>query len=160
LQDTNRLTIRENSRVIFQEKVSKGVDSKVCQHANALKIVNRAIRFLHSETSMDAQKACARKSTNSDRHEDEAHLYTVRQDQATEHTVANLGPSDQSIWGQPSYADPSDTDESFSISPSMEATDAEALNKIGTSHVDTTMARAENLRWEDCPYFEGQSLAF
>ena len=109
---------------------------------------------------MDAQKAGARKSTNSDRHEDEGHLYTVKQDQATERTVANLGPSDRNIWGQPSYADPSDTDESFSISPSMEATDAEALNKIGTSHVDTTMARAENLRWEDCPYFEGQSLAF
>src|SRR3954454_3438474 len=83
------------------EKVSKGVDSKVCRHANALKILNSAIRFLHSETSMDAQKACARKSTNSDRHEDEAHLYAVRQDQATEHTVANLGPSDQGIWSQP-----------------------------------------------------------
>jgi len=125
---------------------------RICQYANALRILNR---ILHSETSMDAQKACARKSTNSDRHEDEAHLYTVRQDQATEHTVTNLGLSNQSIWGQPSYADPSGADESFSISPSMEATDAEALNKIGTSHVDTTMARAENLRWEDCPYFEG-----
>jgi hypothetical protein len=109
---------------------------------------------------MNAQKACARKSTNSDRHGDEARLYTVRQDQATEHTVANLGPSNQSIWGQPSYADPSGTDESFSISPSMEATGTEALNKIGTSHVDAAMVRAENLRWEDCPCFEGQSPAF
>jgi hypothetical protein len=109
---------------------------------------------------MDAQDACARKSTNSDRHEDEARLYTVRQDQATEYTAGNLGPSNQSIRGQPSYADPSGTDESFSISPSMEAIEAEALNKIGTSHVDATMARAKNLRWEDCPYFEGQSPAF
>jgi hypothetical protein len=142
-------------QVYFPGKGQQGVDSKICQHANALKISNRAIRFLHSETSMDAQKACVRKSTNSDRHEDEARLYTVRQGQATEHTVANLGLSNQSIWSQPSYADPSGTDESFSISPSMQATDAEALNKIGTSHVDTTMARAENLRWEDCPYFEG-----
>ena len=104
---------------------------------------------------MDAQKACARKSPNSDHHEHETGLYVVRQDQATDHTVANLGPSNQSIRGQQSYADPSGTDESFSISPCMEAIEAEALNKFGTSHVDATMARAKNLRWEDCPYFEG-----
>jgi hypothetical protein len=109
---------------------------------------------------MDAQKACARKNPNSDRHEDEARLFAVTQDQATEHTATNLGPSNQSIWGQPSYADPSGTDESFSISPCMEAIEAEALNKIGTSHIDTTTDRAENLRWESCPYFEGQSPAF
>jgi hypothetical protein len=102
---------------------------------------------------MDAQKACARKDPTSDRREDETRLFAVTQDQATVHTVANSGPSNQS-------ADPSGTDESFSISPCMEAIEAEALNKIGTSHVDTTMDRAENLRWEDCPYFEGQSRAF
>jgi hypothetical protein len=109
---------------------------------------------------MDAQEACAKKSPKPGRHEGEACLFTVTQDLATEHTVANLGSSNQSIWGQPSYADPSGTDESFSISPCMEAIEAEALNKIGTSHVDTTMARAENLRWEDCPYFEGYSPVF
>jgi hypothetical protein len=109
---------------------------------------------------MDAQKACARKNPNSDCHEDEARLFAVTQDQATEHTATNLGPSNQSIWGQPSYAGPSGTDESFSISPCMEAIEAEALNKIGTSHIDTTTDRAENLRWESCPYFEGQSPAF
>lgn len=131
------------------------MDSKICQHTNALKILNRAIRFLHPETSMDAQKACARKNPNSDRREGEIRFFAVTQDQATAHTVASLGPSNQGIGGQSSYADPSSTDESFSISPCMEAIEAEALNKIGTSHVDTTMGRAENLRWEDCPYFEG-----
>jgi hypothetical protein len=105
---------------------------------------------------MDPQKARARKAPHSGRQEDEARASTVTQDQATEHTAANLRPSNQSTRGQPSYADPSGADESFSISPCMEAVEAEALNKIGTSHVDTTMARAENLRWEDCPYFEGQ----
>ena len=109
---------------------------------------------------MDAQEDCTRKSPKPDRHEGEARLCTVTQDQATEHTVANLESSNQSICGQPSYVDPSGTDESFSISPCMEAIEAEALNKIGTSHVDTTIAGAENLRWEDCPYFRGQSPAF
>jgi len=99
------------------------------------------------------------KTQNSDRREGEIRFFAVTQDQATAHTVANLGPSNQGIGGQSSYADPSSTEESFSISPCMEAIEAEALNKIGTSHVDTTMGRAENLRWEDCPYFEDPSAS-